>query len=77
MRRTTKDEVDVLYPACVAMYTEEVGVSPEWDGGRDLYRARVTQLIWRSSSATVCATRRAVVSAFSTIAWVSVALVSR
>ena len=27
----TKDDVDVLYPACVAMYTEEVGVSP---GGR-------------------------------------------
>ena len=31
----------MLYPACVAMYTEEVGVSPENDaGGGDLYRAR-------------------------------------
>jgi hypothetical protein len=29
VRRTAKDEVDVLYPACVAMYTEEVGISPE------------------------------------------------
>ena len=24
----TRDDLDVLYPACVAMYTEEVGVSP-------------------------------------------------
>ena len=29
VRRTTQDEVDALYPACVAMYTEEVGISPE------------------------------------------------
>jgi len=35
----------VLYPACVAMYTEEVGVSPELGGGADLYRARVAQLV--------------------------------
>ena len=41
---------DVLYPACVAMYTEEVGISPEVDGGRDLYRARVDQLIGRGWS---------------------------
>ena len=41
----TRDDVDVLYPACVAMYTEEVGVSPEIDGGGDLYRARVAQLV--------------------------------
>jgi len=40
----------VLYPACVAMYTEEVGISPELDGGRDLYRARVDQLIGRGWS---------------------------
>jgi predicted GNAT family acetyltransferase len=32
-------------PACVAMYTEEVGVSPlGWDGGAT-YRARVAELI--------------------------------
>jgi uncharacterized protein len=48
--RTTRDLVDVLYPACVAMYTEEVGVSPEVDGGRDLYRARVNQLVGRGWS---------------------------
>jgi predicted GNAT family acetyltransferase len=50
VRRTTKEEGDVLYPACVAMYTEEVGISPELDGGRDLYRARVEQLIGRGWS---------------------------
>lgn len=50
VRRTTKEEVETLYPACVAMYTEEVGVSPEVDGGRDLYRARVNQLVGRGWS---------------------------
>ncbi len=50
VRRTTKEEADVLYPACVAMYTEEVGISPEADGGKDLYRARVNQLIGRGWS---------------------------
>jgi GNAT superfamily N-acetyltransferase len=50
VRRTTREQSQVLYPACVAMYTEEVGVSPEVDGGRDLYRARVNQLIGRGWS---------------------------
>jgi uncharacterized protein len=50
VRRTTPDEIDVLYPACVAMYREEVGVSPEADGGRNLYRARVAQLVNRGWS---------------------------
>jgi predicted GNAT family acetyltransferase len=50
VRRTTPEEIDELYPACVAMYTEEVGVSPEADGGRNLYRARVSQLVSRGWS---------------------------
>jgi uncharacterized protein len=50
VRRTTPEEIDVLYPACVAMYREEVGVSPELDGGRNLYRARVAQLVNRGWS---------------------------
>jgi predicted GNAT family acetyltransferase len=51
VRLTTPADLPVLYPACVAMYTEEVGVSPETDGGgRDLYRARVQQLIGRGWS---------------------------
>ena len=45
VRRTTQADLDVLYPACVAMYTEEVGVSPEVGGGGDMYRARVAQLV--------------------------------
>ncbi len=50
MRRTTRADLDELYPACVAMYTEEVGVSPEAGGGAELYRARVSQLISRGWS---------------------------
>lgn len=50
VRRTTAEDLEALYPACVAMYTEEVGVSPEVDGGRDLYRARVQQLVRRGWS---------------------------
>lgn len=44
VRRARARDIDALYPACVAMYTEELGVSPE-AGGADLYRARVAQLI--------------------------------
>lgn len=50
VRRTTLDDAALLYPACVAMYTEEVGVSPEVGGGADLYRTRVHQLIARGWS---------------------------
>jgi uncharacterized protein len=50
VRRTTRQDMDELYPACVAMYTEEVGISPEYGGGADLYRARVTQLVNRGWS---------------------------
>jgi predicted GNAT family acetyltransferase len=50
VRRTLPSDVAALYPACVAMYTEEVGVSPEVDGGKDLYRARVSQLVSRGWS---------------------------
>ncbi len=50
VRRTTMADAEVLYPACVAMYTEEVGVSPELGGGADLYRARVHQLVDRGWS---------------------------
>ncbi len=51
VRPTTPDDLEVLYPACVAMYTEEVGVSPEGEGqDRNLYRARVQQLIGRGWS---------------------------
>jgi uncharacterized protein len=50
VRMTRRADLDAIYPACVAMYTEEVGVSPECGGGADLYRARVSQLISRGWS---------------------------
>ena len=50
VRRTTRHDMGELYPACVAMYTEEVGISPEYGGGAELYRARVTQLVNRGWS---------------------------
>ncbi len=43
VRLLRTDEIDVLFPASVAMYTEEVGVSP-LDGGRG-YRHRVAELV--------------------------------
>ncbi len=51
VRLTTPEDIAALYPACVAMYTEEVGVSPEPDRtGSELYRARIQQLIARGWS---------------------------
>ena len=44
VRPVTIDEFDLVYPSCVAMFTEEVGVDPE-AGGANGYRARVAQLI--------------------------------
>jgi predicted GNAT family acetyltransferase len=45
VRRVRPNELDVLLPACVAMFTEEVGVSPAAGDGGALYRARVAELI--------------------------------
>lgn len=50
VRRTVREDTAQLYPACVAMYTEEVGVSPEAAGSPEMYRARVGQLIGRGWS---------------------------
>ncbi|MGY1725299.1 GNAT family N-acetyltransferase [Blastococcus sp. SYSU DS0533] len=45
VRPVRTDELDVLLPAAVAMFTEEVGVSPlRVDGGAG-YRARVDELV--------------------------------
>lgn len=44
LRRVTMEEFDLIYPACVSMFTEEVGTDPE-AGNRDGYRARVAHLI--------------------------------
>ncbi|MFH8365278.1 GNAT family N-acetyltransferase [Streptomyces sp. NPDC018031] len=45
VRRVRKDEMDVIMPACVAMFTEEVGVSPLAGDGGLLYQARVAELV--------------------------------
>jgi predicted GNAT family acetyltransferase len=45
VRLVRPDELDLLFPAAVSMYTEEVGVSPlAEDSGRG-YRARVADLV--------------------------------
>jgi predicted GNAT family acetyltransferase len=45
VRRVRPEEIDVLLPACVAMFTEEVGVSPVAADGGAAYRIRVAELI--------------------------------
>lgn len=45
VRPVRPEEVEVLLPACVAMFTEEVGVSPLAGDGGTLYRARVEELV--------------------------------
>jgi hypothetical protein len=45
VRRVRLDEIDVLLPASVAMFTEEVGVSPIAGDGGTLYRSRVRELV--------------------------------
>jgi uncharacterized protein len=45
VRVVRPDQLDVLLPACIAMFTEEVGVSPIGPDGGMAYRARVNELI--------------------------------
>lgn len=45
VRRVRPRELDIVLPACVAMFTEEVGVSPLAGDGGALYRSRVSELI--------------------------------
>lgn len=47
VRRVRESEIDLLVPACVAMFTEEVGVSPLAGGAAEAYRARVADLVRR------------------------------
>jgi uncharacterized protein len=50
VRQVRPGELDVLLPACIAMFTEEVGVSPAAGDGGVLYRARVAELISQGRS---------------------------
>ncbi|WP_203453967.1 GNAT family N-acetyltransferase [Jiangella aurantiaca] len=45
VRRVRPDEIDVLLPAAIAMFTEEVGVSPTSTDGGAYYKARLTELV--------------------------------
>jgi predicted GNAT family acetyltransferase len=45
VRRVQLDELDVLMPACIAMFTEEVGTSPLGTDDGAGYRARVRDLV--------------------------------
>ena len=45
VRLVRREELDILLPASVAMFTEEVGVSPLGPDGGGAYRARVRELI--------------------------------
>lgn len=45
VRRVRLGEIETLLPACIAMFTEEVGVSPLSGDGGVAYRARVAELV--------------------------------
>jgi len=45
VRLVRPSEVDQLFPAAVAMYTEEVGVSPLLDDGGRGYKRRIAELV--------------------------------
>ncbi|HEX5598716.1 MAG TPA: GNAT family N-acetyltransferase [Micromonosporaceae bacterium] len=45
VRLVRRDEIDLLFPAAVQMYTEEVGLSPLADDGGRGYRDRVATLV--------------------------------
>lgn len=45
VRRVRPHELDVVLPSCIAMFTEEVGVSPIGGDGGAAYRSRMADLI--------------------------------
>ena len=45
VRLVRPDEIDVLLPACIDMFTEEVGVSPVSGGSASAYRLRILDII--------------------------------
>jgi predicted GNAT family acetyltransferase len=45
VRPVRDDELDVLMPAAVAMFTEEVGISPNAGQSADAYRARIAEMV--------------------------------
>jgi uncharacterized protein len=50
VRQVRPDELDILLPACIAMFTEEIGVSPVLADGGALYRSRIAEFIGQRRS---------------------------
>jgi hypothetical protein len=45
VRYSNLSDLDDLMPACIAMFTEEVGISPTANGGGSAYRNRISELV--------------------------------
>jgi len=45
VRYSNLSDLDDLLPACIAMFTEEVGISPTANGGAGAYRNRISELV--------------------------------
>jgi hypothetical protein len=45
VRYSNLSDLDDLLPACIAMFTEEVGISPTANGGASAYRNRISELV--------------------------------
>lgn len=45
VRYSNHSDLDELLPACIAMFTEEVGISPTSNGGGSAYRNRISELV--------------------------------
>ena len=45
VRYSNLSDLEELLPACIAMFTEEVGISPTANGGASAYRNRISELV--------------------------------
>jgi uncharacterized protein len=45
VRYSNLSDLEELLPACIAMFTEEVGISPQSNGGSGAYRNRISELV--------------------------------
>lgn len=45
VRYSNLSDLEELLPACIAMFTEEVGISPTANGGAGAYRNRISELV--------------------------------
>lgn len=45
VRYSKLSDLEDLVPACIAMFTEEVGISPTINGGGNAYRNRISELV--------------------------------